>query len=150
MRRFLIGTLGLFAVLLLAFYIEGGNPLDFLLPTPLAIDLLVPACAALAVWGFKDWGRAWKDAFARTASPSAATSAKLWAFYETTCYISGIVGFILGLNVIFSFQGGVEPGKIFRPLAVACVAPILAIFLAMVARILKARVIELSEASRKG
>jgi hypothetical protein len=143
MRRFIIWTLGLFAVLLLAFYIEGGNPLDFLLPTPLAIDLLVPFCAVLAVWGFKDWGRAWKDAFAPESSapsPSVATSAKLWGFYERTCYIAGIVGFILGLNVIFSFQGGVEPGKIFRPIAVACVAPILAIFLAMVARILKARV----------
>jgi hypothetical protein len=143
MRRFIIWTLGLFAVLLLAFYMEGGNPLDFLLPSPLIIIVCVPICAVLAVWSFKDWGRAWKDSFGPDSgapTASAATSAKLWGFYERTCYIAGIVGFILGLNVIFSFQGGVEPGKIFRPLAVACVAPILAIFLAMVARILKARI----------
>jgi hypothetical protein len=103
----------------------------------------VPIFAVLAVWSLKDWGKAWKDAFETGSkpSPSARASAKLWDFYEKVCYIAGIVGFILGLNSIFQNRGGLD-GEVFHPLAVDCVAPILAIFLAMVARILKARVEE--------
>jgi hypothetical protein len=144
MKRFILGTLAFIAVLLFAFFIEGGNPLDFLLPSPLIIVVCVPAFAILAVWSLKDWGRAWKDAFVKAGTPratasTAVSSARLWDFYEKACYISGVVGFILGLNVIFQNKGEVD-GVIFRPLAVDCIAPILAIILAMVARILKARV----------
>ena len=143
MKRFILGTLAFIVVLLFAFFIEGGNPLDFLLPSPLIIVVCVPAFAILAVWSLKDWGRAWKDAFVKAGAPrattSAAVSAKLWDFYEKACYIAGIVGFILGLNIIFQNKGNLN-GEIFRPLAVDCVAPILAIILAMVARIMKARV----------
>jgi hypothetical protein len=149
MRRFIIATLAFIGTLVFAFVIEGGNPLDFLLPTPLIIVLGVPFFAVLAVWSLKEWGHAWKDALAKNGSSGTASaavssaavpSARLWDFYEKACYIAGVVAFILGLNVIFSFQGGVEPGKMFRSLAVDCVAPILAITLALVARILKARV----------
>jgi len=144
MKRFILGTLAFIAVLLFAFFIEGGNPLDFILPSPLLIVVGVPVFAVLAVWGLKDWGRAWKDAFAKKGAPSAAasaavSSAKLWDFYEKACYIAGIVGFILGLNIIFQNKGNLN-GEIFRPLAVDCVTPILAIVFAMVARVLKARV----------
>jgi hypothetical protein len=147
MQRFVIGTLALVAVFAATFVMEGGDPLDFLLPTPLMIDILVPCCAVLAVWSLKDWGRAWKDAFPKAVSSAAVSSAavssaRLWDFYEKACYISGIVAFILGLNVIFQYRGGVDKADIFRPLAVDCVAPIIAILFAMVARILRARVEE--------
>jgi hypothetical protein len=144
MRRFIIGTLALIATLLFVFFIEGGNALDLILPSPLIIIAGVPLFAVLAVWSLKDWGRAWKDAFATpaaaAATPPASSSAKLWDFYEKACYIAGVVGFILGLNVIFSSNGGVTPDRIPRSLAVDCIAPILAIIFAMVARILRARV----------
>mgnify|MGYP003395081021 CR=1 FL=1 len=139
MRRFIICTLALFGTLIFAFTIEGGNPIDFLLPTPLCIVVCVPLFAVLAVWSLKDWGRAWKAAFVGGGA-DGATSVRLWDFYEKACYIAGVVSFILGLNVIFSFHGGVERSDIFKPLAVDCVAPILSILFAMVARILKARV----------
>jgi hypothetical protein len=146
MRRFIIGTLALIGTLLLAFILEGGNPLDFFLPSPLLIVVGVPCFAVLAVWSLKDWGRAWKDAFAagsaRGAAPSgsASTSARLWDFYEKACYIAGVVGFILGLNIIFQHGGKIDPQDILTPLSVVCITPILAILLAMVARILRARV----------
>jgi hypothetical protein len=140
MKRFILGTLALFVTLLFAFIMEGGNPLDLILPSPLLIVVCVPIFAVLAVWSLKDWGRAWKYAFAETSATDATvSSAKLWDFYEKACYIAGIVGFILGLNIIFQNKGGLD-GEVLHPLAVDCVAPILAIFLAMVARILKARV----------
>lgn len=143
MRRFIIGTLLLFATLLLAFFMEGGNPLDFFLPSPLIITLCVPCFAVLAVWSLADWGKAWRDAFSKAASGSAPRSAKLWDFYEKACYIAGAVGLVLGLNIIFmdqSLHGDRE--RFLRSLSIDSIAPILAIFLAIAARILKARVEE--------
>jgi Flagellar motor component len=144
MRRFIIGTLALFATLLLAYFMEGGNPIDLFLPSPLIIVVCVPFFAALAVWSFKDWGRAWKDAFnigSESSAPTSAavSSARLWDFYEKACYISGIVGFILGLTIIGK-NVDADLAKLGPYVAVDCASPILAIFLAMVARILKARV----------
>ena len=139
MRRFIIGTLALFGALIFAFVIEGGNPGDFILPTPLIIVVCVPIFAGLAVWSLKDWALAWKDAFAKgSESASAQASIKLWDFYEKACYIAGVVGFMLGLNIIGSNADVLS--RLGRSLAVDCIAPILAILFAMVARILKARV----------
>jgi hypothetical protein len=149
MRRFIVGTLALFGTLLLAYFMEGGKPIDLLLPSPLIIVVCVPICAVLAVWSLKDWGRAWKEAFAsgaaagddRGESSAAVSSARLWDFYEKASYIAGIVGFILGLTIIFRELGkNPDESRVYAGFAVNCVAPILAIFLAMVARILKARV----------
>jgi hypothetical protein len=140
MRRFIISTLAMIAVLVFVFIFEGGNPLYFLLPSPLLIVVLVPCFSVLAVWSFKDWGRAWKDAFASGAESSEA-SARVWAFYEKASYIAGVVGFILGLNVIFMDQSlNLDEAHFLKSLSVACIVPILAIIFAMVARILKARV----------
>jgi len=146
MQRFILGTVGLVGTFLLAFFMEGGSVEDFLLPTPLIIIVCVPSFAVLAVWRLRDWGVAWRDAFAAEAGTSGA-SAELWSFYEKACYIAGVVAFFLGLVVIFKEGGGVSRTDILRPLAVDCVAPILAIVFAMVARILRARV---EENLRKG
>jgi flagellar motor component MotA len=142
MRRFIISTLVLIGTLLLAYFMEGGNPLDLILPSPLIIVVCMPICAVLAVWSFKDWGRAWKDAFMAgfvdSATSTAASSARLWDFYERACYIAGVVAFILGLTIV-----GKNVDLLARlgpSLAVDCVTPILAILFAMVARILRARV----------
>lgn len=144
MRRFIIGTLALFATLLLAYFMEGGNPLDLVLPSPLIITVCVPCCAVLAVWSLKDWGRAWMDAFSREqGSDSRSRSARLWGFFEKACYIAGIVGFILGFTIIFRTPSlSSDPERFRQTIGVNCSTPILAIFLAMVARILRARVEE--------
>jgi hypothetical protein len=143
MIRFILGTLALLGTAIFAFVIEGGNPASFFLPTPLILVVCVPLFAVLAVWSLKDWGKAWKDAFAHGPAPVASSSSKIWDFYEKSCYIAGIVGFILGLNIIFQNGGGVDLKdalSILKPLSIDCIAPILAILFAMVARILRARV----------
>jgi flagellar motor component MotA len=139
MLRFILSTLALFGTAIFAFIFEGGTFLDLFLPSPLIIVACVSGFAVLAVWSVKDWGRAWKDAFAKeTGEASAATSASLWAFYEKACYAAGVVGFLLGLNIIGTSIP--DNGMLARSLAVNCVTPILAILFAMVARILRARV----------
>jgi hypothetical protein len=139
MLRFILSTLALFGTAIFAFVFEGGQPLDLFLPSPLIIAVCVTGFAVLAVWSARDWGRAWKDAFAKApGSPSAGTSAALWAFYEKACYAAGVVGFLLGLNIIGTSVP--ENSMLARSLAVNCVTPILAILFAMVARILRARV----------
>jgi hypothetical protein len=89
MRRFIIITLVLIGTLLLAYFMEGGNPLDLILPSPLIIVVCMPICAVLAVWSFKDWGRAWKDAFVAgnidNAISTAAGSAKLGPSFAVDC-----------------------------------------------------------------
>jgi hypothetical protein len=138
MARFILGSLALLGTLIFAFVIEGGKPVDLLLPSPLIIVVCVPVFAVLAVWSLRDWGRAWKDAFA--AQPSAAaSSARLWDFYEKACYVAAVVGFILGLNIIFAYAPDTTQ-RLFKSFAVNFITPILAILLAMVARILRARV----------
>jgi hypothetical protein len=142
MLRFILSSLALFGTAVFAFVIEGGAFFDLFLPTPLIIVACVPGFAVLAVWSVKDWGRAWRDAFAKErGSPSAAISVALWDFYEKSCYTAGVVGFILGLNIIF-FEMSKHPQefKVFAGLAVNCIAPILAILFGMVSRILGARV----------
>jgi flagellar motor component MotA len=139
MKRFILSTVVLFGTLLFAFFLEGGRLLDFVLPSPLIIVVGVTAFAVLAVWSLKDWGRAWKDAFAKEAgSPSAGTSAALWAFYEKACYAAGVVGFLLGINIIGSNSGAID--RLGASIAVNCIAPILSVLFALVARILRARV----------
>ena len=82
MARFLLGTVAIFATFVSIFLFEGGNLPSLLMLSPLLIVILVPAFAVLAVWSLKDWGRAWRDGFARADAECAPGSAELWAFYE--------------------------------------------------------------------
>jgi hypothetical protein len=146
MKRFILSTLVLFGTLIFAFVIEGGRLFDLILPSPLIIVVGVSIFAVLAVWSLGDWGRAWKDAFAREAgSPSAATSIALWDFYEKACYAAAVVGFLLGINIIGSNSGTLD--KLGASISVNCIAPILAVLFALVSRILRARVEKNAKAS---
>ncbi len=142
MKRFLLGTLATLGVLLFAFVFEGGNPLNFILPSPLIITFGMPFFAVLAVWDFKTWGRAWADAFAAQTDPARRqASERLWEFWEKLCYLAGIVGFIAGLTIIFA---SAKPdwsiqdfGKYF---SVGLISPLLGLCFAIVGRILRYRV----------
>jgi flagellar motor component MotA len=138
MARFLFGTLAIVATFVFLFLFEGGNLPSLLMLSPFLIVILVPAFAVLAVWSLEDWGRAWRDGFARGDADRAPDSAELWAFYERMCYLSSIVGFILGLVIILSNLGDLS--TIGRPLAVGLMTPVYAILFGIVARILRARV----------
>ncbi len=142
MARFLLGTVAIFATFVSIFLFEGGNLPSLLMLSPLLIVILVPAFAVLAVWSLKDWGRAWRDGFARADAGCAPGSAELWAFYERMCYLSSVVGFILGLVLILSNLTDIS--TIGRPLAVGLMTPVYAILFGVVARILRARVEKIS------
>ncbi len=139
MRRFILSTLALFFTAIFAFVFEGGEMMDLLLPSPLIIVGCVSGFAVLAVWSVKDWGGAWKDAFAKVpGGSSATTSAALWSFYEKACYAAGVVGFLFGITIIGKNSGPMD--KLGESIALNCITPILAILFGLVARILRARV----------
>jgi flagellar motor component MotA len=137
-RRFLFGTLAILATFVSLFLFEGGALPSLLMLSPLLLVVLVPAFAVLAVWSLKDWGRAWMDGLATGDAGCAPDSVELWAFYERMCYLSCVVGFILGLVLILSSLR--DPATIGRPLAVGLMTPVYAILFGIVARILRARV----------
>ncbi len=139
MIRFVLSTLALIASIVSVILFEGGSLPSYFVVSAFLIVALIPLFAVLAVWSLKDWGRAWRDAFAAGAgASSAAVSAKLWSFYEKSNYAAGLVGSLLGIITILSRLN--DPSRLGASLAVALTAPTYAILLGLVARILKARV----------
>lgn len=139
MLRFILGTLASLAVVILAVLMEGGNIFAYLSVNALAIALLIPFFAVLAVWRLGDWLKAWRDALkAGGDSASAATSKAIWAFFEKAGYAAGGVGFIAGLILVLSHIQAIE--EVGRGLAIALTCPMYALLLGLVCRILRARV----------
>jgi hypothetical protein len=139
MSRFILSSLFLFASAIFAFFFEGGTLTDLVLPSPIILVACIAGFAVLAVWSIKDWGRAWKDAFLKDGtSSSTPTSIALWAFYEKACYSAGVVGLLLGVNIIFANMS--ESSEILRSIGIVQTTPILAVLFGLVARILRARV----------
>lgn len=140
MKRFLFGTIAALLCLGFAFFIEGGRIGALFLPSPFIIAFGVPLFATLAVWNFKAWARAWGDAMAPAReSGSREASARLWGFYEKACYAAGIVAFFLGSIIILSSPGQ-EAAGLKASFAVDLIAPLYALLLALIARILRHRV----------
>jgi len=136
-KRFFLGTLAAITVVVAAMWLEGENLLALFLPSALLITLLSPLCAVLAVWDLRAWGDAWRDAFA--ASPEEARrerSAKLWDFLEKSFYIAGILGFIAGAIIVLA-----SPGSMAEHFSADLVSPLWGILFAIIARILKYRVL---------
>lgn len=140
MRRFILATLGTVAILGLAYFIEGGSFSALFFPSPFLITFGVPCFAVLAVWDLKAWGRAWMDAMRPQAdSRRREASAGLWDFFEKACYAAGLLAFIVGCVIILRSLGGVD-GRLAESFAVNLISPLYAIFLALLARILRFRV----------
>lgn len=139
MKRFVFGVVAVLVSLLGAYWMEGGNILALILPSPFIISFFVPFFAVLAVWSPKAWGRAWRDAFSPQPDPKArAASARLWDFYERICYASAVLALMLGLVIIFS-SNPAWPG-VAESFATGFTEPVFAVFFAIVARILRHRV----------
>jgi flagellar motor component MotA len=144
MARFFIGSLLSLFAFCLAFFMEGGDMLDFVLPSPLIIVILVPLFAVFAVWSGKELGGAWSAAFgrgrARTGAGTGAESgpkdaAALWDFFEKAFYAAGIVGTLAGFIIIFA-----SDEIRMRALSIALMPLVEGILLGLIARILGARV----------
>jgi|GEM_PF-3597792 len=147
MLRFIIGSLFSLGAFCLAFYMEGGNLLSFLLPSPLLIVLGVPLFAILAVWSPRELGGAWKSAFKNGLSETEGKDASsLWDFYEKAFYAAGIVGTLAGFIEIF--RSALSEGGRTVVFSLALISLAEGILLGLVARILKARVEKNARAPR--
>ena len=141
MKRFVFGTGAMLAFVAAALWLEGANLLKLFLPTPLMITVGAPLCALLAIWDLGSLRAAWKAAF--VAAPEAAgreAASKVWNFLEKAFYAAGVLGFVAGAIIIFSTPIA-NPIDMLRPFSVDLIAPLWAVVLAMVARILRYRVI---------
>jgi hypothetical protein len=121
---------------------EGGDMIDFVLPSPLIIVILVPLFAVFAVWSGKELGGAWSAAFGRGRAGAGAgaesgprDAAALWDFFEKAFYAAGIVGTLAGFIIIFA-----SDEIRMRALSIALMPLVEGILLGLIARILKARV----------
>jgi flagellar motor component MotA len=146
MIRFLLGTLFSLGAFCLAYFMEGGSLVNFILPSVLLIVLLVPFFAVLAVWSLKELGGACKSAFAKSLSEvEGKASAALWDFFEKAFYAAGIVGTLAGFIVIFRNAGSGETRMLVYSIALT---PLIeGVLLGLIARILKARVEKNARAS---
>jgi flagellar motor component MotA len=141
MTRFLLGTLAVLATLGGAIWMEGGPLLGLLQASPFLITFFVPSFAVLAIWNLKTWGQAFRDAFAPASdAKSREVSGKLWDFYEKTCYAAGFLGIVAGAIIILR-----TPNTTARTMAesfsYALISPLYAVFFAIVARILRFRIV---------
>jgi len=140
MPRFIVSLVLLLASILGAVLFEGGNPLGYVGPSALMVELLVPLFAMLAVWRLAEIGRAFADAFSKKPdSASRARSARIWDFTEKICYTAGVIGLILGFVLVLGRIAS-DVSALGRALAICFLAPLYGVLLGIVCRILRARV----------
>ena len=136
MIRFVVGALLILATTLGAILVEGGNPLDYLGLTAFMLAFLIPIFAVFCVWDRRTWAGAFRAAFGKQdADPKI--SARLWGLFESTSYIAGILGFIVGGILVLNYLGH-TPWN--RSLAACLIAPIYGLFLGLLGKIMKAKV----------
>jgi flagellar motor component MotA len=140
MIRFILGSLLSLGAFCLAFFMEGGDAHNFVLPSPLIIVILVPLFAVFAVWSAKELGGAWSAAFGKGrggtgAAPAAREAAALWDFFEKAFYAAGVVGTLAGFIIIF--RNSDVRMEVF---SIALMPLVEGILLGLIARILRARV----------
>jgi flagellar motor component MotA len=139
MARFIISLVLLVVSIVFPILLEGGALLAYLGISALIISLLVPFFAMLAVWRLSEIGGAWRDAFSRRAEAATARSLRVWEFAEKICYATAVIGTLAGAVIILSrVPAPVE--DLGRAFAAASLAGLYSVLLAVVCRILKARV----------
>jgi flagellar motor component MotA len=140
MVRFVVSLVLLLLSIAAAVLYEGGSLLGYVGVTALFIDVLVPAFAMLAVWRLSEVGHAFRDAFSRKSdAASRARSARIWDFTEKICYATGVLAFLVGGILVLAHLYA-DVAALGRAFGVALLAPIYGILLAIVCRILRARV----------
>jgi len=142
MARFLVGQIALVLAVMLAIAMIGGRATTWLHPATMAavFVVVVPLVATLSAHSFEEIKQAFHDAFNPSAtSPSNAASEKVWRHLEAFIYFGGVIAFMAGLIVTFSFLGS-DLGSLGIKFAATLVAPFYSVLLAMSCRVLRARV----------
>ncbi len=140
--RFAVCIAVILATLVGAVLIDGGNSMAYVGIPGLIIEVLVPLFALLAVWKGSELREACKDAFASPkARLSPARSMRIWDFAEKACYAAGALAWLMAMVLTLVSQAPPRDiSYLMRGLAVCLVAPIYAVFFALVCRILRERV----------
>ncbi len=68
------------------------------------------------------------------------TSLEIWRFSEFACYLSGLVGFLLGLVLILGNLTGAFAEQLGHSLGAGLIAPMYGLLFGFVCRIMRARV----------
>ena len=140
MVRFIVSLILLLASLTGVIRLEGGNLLAYVGFSAFLVQLAVPFFALLAVWRLPEVGRAFRDAFVREeVSATAVRSARIWEFTEKVCYAAAVIGVILGAVLILN-RVSASPEDLGRAFGASLMSPLYGVLLALVCRILGARV----------
>jgi flagellar motor component MotA len=144
MTRFIVYTILILVFILGAVLLEGGALAAYLAFTPFMVVFLVPVFAMFAVWGFREIGRAFRNALGGNPDPgSMEVSIQLWGFCERTIYAAAALGLILGLVLIFGSRSELgDPAALGRPIAFGLLTLVYGFFLGILSRILRTRVEE--------
>lgn len=143
MVRFVVGVVLAVAVLVGAYVIEGGNPVQLLGFSALLISALMPLFGVLAIWKWKDWLRAWRHAFHKSdVAAEVAVSVAIWRFSEFACYLTGLLAWLAGAIIILNYLSVVE-ARWNLALAASVIGPVYGLLFGLVSRILRVRVEEL-------
>jgi hypothetical protein len=140
--RFAVCVAVLVVTLVGTVVLEGANPLAYVGIPGLAVEILVPLFALLAVWKGSELRAACRDAFvAGKAVSSPSRSLRIWEFAEKACYAAGALAWLMAMVLtLVSQEPPRDPAYLMRNLAASFVAPIYAILFALICRILRARV----------
>jgi flagellar motor component MotA len=128
-------------VVIVVILMEGGNPIALLNVSAFVLVTALPLLAGLAVWGWKALSAGFSAPFRRSARIKNASG--IWAFLEKMCYLSGLLGFVLGIVYVLSVLRGSELAfieNLGKGIAVCLVTVFYGLFLGMLCRIMKARV----------
>jgi flagellar motor component MotA len=139
MVRFIVSLVLLVASIVGPVLLEGGTIRSYLGISAFLVEVLVPFFAMLAVWRLSEIGGAWRDAFRRADPAAVARSVRIWEFAEKVCYAAGVIGFMAGTVIILS-EVSASASQVGRAFAVGLLGPLYAVLLAVLCRILRARV----------
>lgn len=142
MMRFVFGVVLSLATILGALFLEGGNGVSLLGISAFTMVWFVPFFSSAAVWGYRNWAKAWGAAFHSVEPAVALRSVQLWRFNEFVFYLAGFLGFLVGMILILGFTPweGTTPDRVGRSLSAALISPLYGFFFGYMARILRARV----------
>ena len=140
MIRFIGGTALSLGSLLIAYILEGGNPLALVMLSGFLICFFVPWFAVLAVWTWNQWLGAWSLAFRAGDPAQAKTGAEFWKFSEAACYLAGVLASLAGGILILGNLAGADVEHLGHALGALLVAPTYGAVFGLVCRILGARV----------
>ena len=136
--RFVVFVVLLAATFLGTLVLAGGSLLAIVGIPAFIMAVFVPIFALLAVWKGSELGTAWRDAFGSAEDqPFAARSLRIWDFAEKACYLAGVIGWLMGMTIALGFA---PMESKLDAIATTLVAPIYAMFFALVCRILRERV----------